>query len=70
MSDSTRKSRVSETRLYRLGEEPADDLTATTSPEQRLEMVAVLTQRMWELTGQPLPSYKRNEMPGRVIRSR
>ena len=55
-------------RVYRLGEEPGDDLSAVTTPEQRLEMVAVLTQRMWELTGHPAPSYRREEMPGRVIR--
>ncbi len=55
-------------RVYRLGEEPGDDLSALTTPEQRLEMVAVLTRRMWELTGRPVPSYERAAMPGRVRR--
>jgi hypothetical protein len=55
-------------RVYRLGEEPADDLSALTTPEQRLAMVRVLTSRMWELTGRPVPSYERAAMPGRVLR--
>jgi len=55
-------------RVYRLGEEPAEDLLALTTPEQRLVMVTVLTSRMWELTGRPVPSYGRATMPGRVLR--
>ena len=38
------------------------------TPEQRLAMVTVLTRRMWELTGLPVPSYERAAMPGRVRR--
>lgn len=55
-------------RVYRLGEEPGDDLTSVTTPEQRLEVVAELTRRMRELTGRPLPAYDRAHMPVRVIR--
>jgi hypothetical protein len=55
-------------RVYRLGEEPRDDLSTVTTPEQRLEMVTVLSQRMWELSGRPVPRYPRSQMPGRVIR--
>jgi hypothetical protein len=55
-------------RVYRLGEEPGDNLSAQSTPEQRLAMVTVLTRRMWELTGRPLPSYQRAAMPGRVVR--
>ena len=55
-------------RVYRLGEEPSDDLSGSTTPEQRLEMVAELSERMWELSGRPVPSYTRSEMPVRVIR--
>jgi len=55
-------------RIYRLGDEPGDDLSAATTPDQRLEMVAVLSKRMWELSGRPIPRYQRNQMPGRVIR--
>ena len=31
-------------------------------------MVWLLSARMWELTGRPFPSYRRDEMPGQVIR--
>lgn len=55
-------------RVYRLGEEPGDDLSASTTPEQRIEMVAELSRRMWELSGRPAPTYPRSRMPGRVIR--
>ncbi len=55
-------------RVYRLGEEPGDDLSATTTAQQRLEMVAVLSARMWELSGRPVPRYTRASMPGRVVR--
>ena len=55
-------------RVMRLGEEPGDDLSGVTTAEERLEMVAELSKRMWELTGKPWPSYSRSEMPGRVIR--
>ena len=55
-------------RIYRLGDEPRDDLSAVTTPEERLEMVAILSKRMWELSGRPVPSYPRSQMPGRVVR--
>lgn len=55
-------------RVFRLGQEPADDLSSLTTAEQRLAMVALLTHRMWELTGRPVPSYQRASMPGRVLR--
>ncbi|MGI8519088.1 MAG: hypothetical protein ACR2MC_00505 [Actinomycetota bacterium] len=55
-------------RVYRLGDEPGDDLSAVSTPEERLAMVAELSRRMWELTGRPVPSYSRAAMPGRVLR--
>jgi hypothetical protein len=56
-------------RVHRLGEEPGDDLSASTTAEQRLDTVDLLSKRMWELSGPPLPSYTRATMPGRVLRS-
>jgi hypothetical protein len=56
-------------RVFRLGEEPGDDLSLTTTLGQRLEMVWLLRDRMWELTGLPVPSYSRADMPIRIIRS-
>lgn len=55
-------------RVYRLGQEPGDGLSESTTPEQRLQMVWELTKRMWELSGRPHPSYSRTSMPGQVIR--
>ena len=40
-------------RVFRLGEEPLDDLSASTTPEERLQMVEVLSARMRELSGLP-----------------
>ena len=50
-------------RVYRLGEEPGDDLSASTTPEERLAMVWELTLRAWALSGRPIPTYERHEMP-------
>lgn len=55
-------------RQYRLGEEPGDDLSATTTPEERLAMMWPLTLEAWELSGQPVPSYQRHETPVSVRR--
>ena len=54
--------------VHRLGDEPGDDLSRETTAEQRLEIVAVLSRRMWELTGRPARTYDRASMPGRVFR--
>ena len=54
--------------MFRLGEEPGDDLSAATSAKDRLEMVWLLTARMWALTGRQLPTYTRPTIPIRVIR--
>lgn len=55
-------------RVFRLGEEPGDDLSGVTTAEERLEMLAELSRRMWELTGRPTPSYTRATIPVRVTR--
>jgi hypothetical protein len=47
-------------RVFRLGEEPLDSLSATTTPEERLEMVAILAARMQELTGLPIEPLRRD----------
>ena len=48
---------------YRLGEEPSDDLSSTTTAEQRLQMMWPLALEVWALTGRPLPAYERHEIP-------
>lgn len=56
-------------RVYRLGEEPPDDLLATTTAAERVEMVWQITLDAWELAGRKIPDYPRSEAPVRVIRS-
>ena len=46
----------------------AEDLSASTTPEQRLAMMWELTLGAWALTGLPLPDYTRPTMPGRLVR--
>jgi hypothetical protein len=55
-------------RRFALGEEPGDDLSATTTPAERLAMMWPLAVEAWTLAGRSIPEYRRSEMPGRVIR--
>ncbi len=57
-------------RRFDLGDEPSDDLSASTTAAERLAMVWPLTVRAWRLAGREIPDYQRSEMPGRVLRSR
>jgi hypothetical protein len=50
-------------RRYRLGEEPGDDLSRSTTAEERLAMMPGLADEAWSLTGAPLPTYARRETP-------
>lgn len=54
-------------RIFRLGEEPPDDLRETTTAAQRLEIVRELTKRAWSLSGRPFPSYSRRQIPVRIV---
>lgn len=56
-------------RLYRLGEEPPDDIVAYTTPDERLAMVWELTHRVWELQGSPPCPYTRATIPVRIVRA-
>lgn len=55
-------------RKYRLGEEPGNDLAASTTPEERVAMMWPLALEAWSLAGRPIPEYRRPETP--VRRSR
>jgi hypothetical protein len=50
-------------RRFDLGDEPLDDLSASTTPEQRLDMVGTLTLDSWALSGRAVPAYSRPETP-------
>ena len=70
MSDPSRTSTRAQApaRVLRLTDRQVDDLSASTTAEERIAMVAVLSERMWEITGLPLPAYSRSTMPVRVVR--
>ena len=55
-------------RTFRLGEEPDDDLSATTTAKERLEMMWPMTVDAWTLAGREIPDYPRDKTPVRVIR--
>lgn len=55
-------------RKYRLGEEPDEDLSSTTTARERLQMMWPLTVETWALSGRPIPDYPRHQTPVRVVR--
>lgn len=55
-------------RRYRLGEEPPDDPAGTTTPAERLAMMWQLAREGWLLSGRPLPTYDRANLPSRFFR--
>ena len=55
-------------RKFRLGEEPDDDLSDTTTAKERLEMMWPMTVDAWTLAGKEIPDYPRDKAPVRVIR--
>ena len=54
-------------RRFRLGEEPPDDLSATSTAEERLGMLASLSEEAWALLGRTVPDYPREEAPVAVV---
>lgn len=54
-------------RKYRLGEEPSDDLSGSTTVQQRIAMMWPLAAEAWEVAGLPIPTYGRRETP--VVKS-
>jgi hypothetical protein len=54
---------------HRLGEEPPDDLSAATTPVERIAMMWPLAQAAWQVAGLSLPTYDRRNLPGRLFRA-
>ena len=50
-------------RRFSLGAEPGDDLSGSTTAEERLAMLWPLTLEAWALAGLPIPSYTRAAAP-------
>ena len=53
--------------VYKLSEEPGEDLSATTTPAERLAMMWPLALEAWALLGKELPDYDRANMPVAVF---
>lgn len=62
----SRDRRTWPVRAYRLGSEPSDDLSPSTTAAERLAMMWPLALEAWELTGRPVPQYARSEMAVRI----
>jgi hypothetical protein len=56
-------------RRFELGSEPDENLSASTTAEERLAMMWELSRQAWALSGRPSPAYDRSEAPGRVVRA-
>jgi hypothetical protein len=50
-----------------LGQEPADDLGSSTTPEERLAMMWPLALEAWTLMGAGVPDYDRRRTPVRKL---
>jgi hypothetical protein len=70
MDDGNRHSRgvPAPARKFALGQEPKTEVLIGTTAEERLEMVAQLTRRAWDLMGKAWPTTPRNQWPVTVIR--
>lgn len=53
-------------RIVPLQSDEAGDARVGGTVAERLALVGELSRRMWRLTKQPLPSYRRQTMPVRV----
>ncbi len=54
-------------RTLRLGDDAGDDLSATTTAQERLAMMWPLAVEAWSLTGRPMPDYERRDAPLRRL---
>ena len=54
---------------YNLGEEPGGNLSATTTAEERLAMMWPLALEAWKLAGIPIPDFRWEDAPSRLIRN-
>lgn len=68
MTDAAPRPRFDRAAMYPLGSEPPEDLSASTSPQERLAMMWPLALEAWAVAGWPIPDYTRRDMPVRVER--
>ena len=55
-------------RKFALGEEPDEELPASTTDEERMAIAWNLSVETWRLAGRPLPDYDRAHIPARLFR--
>ncbi len=55
-------------RVYRLGKEPGDDPSGTTTAEARVALVWELSSHMWALTGKSITACPRDQLSSHVVR--
>jgi len=53
---------------FDLGAEPPDDISATTTPVERIAMMWTLAEFAWKLAGRHLPTYERRDIPATLYR--
>jgi hypothetical protein len=53
---------------FRLGQEPPDDLSAVTTPAERIAMMWALAESAWKVAGRSWPAYGRANLPARLFR--
>ena len=72
MADSARRHDRTHwpVRKFALGAQPREDLSLSTTAEERLAMMWTLALDAWALSGQALPEYSRRDTPVRVVRPR
>jgi hypothetical protein len=51
-----------------LSDDPSDDLSAETTPVERIAMMWTLAESAWKVAGLPLPTYDRRSIPARLFR--
>jgi hypothetical protein len=70
MSGAERAARRSEwpVRIFRLGEEPSENILSSTTAGQRIAMMWPLAEEAWRLAGRPTKRVPRSELPVRCVR--
>jgi len=51
-----------------LHDDRSDDLSAATTPVERIAMMWSLAEAAWKLAGRTLPTYDRRSLPARLFR--
>jgi len=51
-----------------LSDDPSDDLSAGTTPAERIATMWTLAESAWKVAGRPRPTYDRRSIPARLFR--